>query len=842
MLALQGLHQRLGGLDRRWQLVGVQPMRYEECSAPLVSRCHIFLPLSPHFSHLFTPHPSPLCLVLIKSFSRYACSLDGAGHRLDSARRPELTRGSVDFLVSQDYCVRPPQEPIFVFAIDVSRYAIQCGATIAAIRAVKNSIAVLAGLAEEGDDQGGPGTSFPPRGVMQAEHVRVGIFAFDSTHTYFYQIRRQAAEPIRILVSHASEPTAALPPAAWLLPLATQMEDLLLLLERIPEMLPDATAGGGAPASDTSGGSAPAYPPPSSGGMPGPPKSGALPGPATAAANAAAVAAAASASAAAAAASRHAETAVAGSCPAAAIKTAQLALETLGGRVVVLTPCTPSTGQPRIHVRERAGMYGTDAELNLYGDVAQAAGQSKDKEERQALEDFVELAQACARSIVCVDVLLCLGDDAAFRDTALLAELCDTTGGSLHCLTGSLLLAANAFRVQQQLVHILRTVAGSEAVIKLRCSVGVRLDRFIGKGFRPPGSAALGELELAGLDRDLTICGMLRFDAALKDEDKVHVQLAVLHTTPSRQRLVRVHNLTLSASSNPTIIFRNADLDCVTAVALKQAVEKGLRVPLGHKEGPRAFLTDLAIEILYRYRINCSAQSPRGQLILPESLKLFPLYALGMQKHPAFLENTEGGAAVGGRNLPVRAQERAFELRRLQALPVHACINAIYPRIFRIDKVPKDTSGGSGGGSFEGERNDLSGTSGEDGAVEVDIVPPPLSKPLSAETLQSDAVFLLEDSTALYVYVGRNVSQAKLEVSHGGVISVLCDFFLTAILFFVPTSHLLSSGMVRHPRAHSTQRAELQRGLGHGAPHDRHCGRAAGPQSAQAGAACRVGG
>ena len=99
-------------------------------------------------------------------------------------------RGSVDFLVSQDYCVRPPQEPIFVFAIDVSRRAIQCGAAIAAIRAVKNSIAVLAGLAEDNQGQGPDlRASHPHGGVTQAEHVRVGIFTFDMANTYFYQVR-----------------------------------------------------------------------------------------------------------------------------------------------------------------------------------------------------------------------------------------------------------------------------------------------------------------------------------------------------------------------------------------------------------------------------------------------------------------------------------------------------------------------------------------------------------------------------------------------------------------------------------------------------------------------------
>lgn len=46
----------------------------------------------------------------VASIFRYYCALDGDGRRLDLARRPELSHGSVEFLVSAaDYSVRAPQ-------------------------------------------------------------------------------------------------------------------------------------------------------------------------------------------------------------------------------------------------------------------------------------------------------------------------------------------------------------------------------------------------------------------------------------------------------------------------------------------------------------------------------------------------------------------------------------------------------------------------------------------------------------------------------------------------------------------------------------------------------------
>ncbi len=42
------------------------------------------------------------------------------------------------------------------------------------------------------------------------------------------------------------------------------------------------------------------------------------------------------------------------------------------------------------------------------------------------------------------------------------------------------------------------------------------------------------------------------------------------------------------------------------------------------------------IDVLHSYRRNCSTQSSPGQLVLPEALKLAPLYHLCLQKCPAF--------------------------------------------------------------------------------------------------------------------------------------------------------------------------------------------------------------
>ncbi|THH09228.1 hypothetical protein EW145_g2180 [Phellinidium pouzarii] len=135
----------------------------------------------------------------------YFCNLDSNQMRLDQLQRPELTKGTVDFVVSSEYFAphAPPRlvpsyyspepqpeptsrrvpEPIrIMFAIDVSREAVQCGLVRAACEAI---IGVLYG--REMDDGVRMEPCFPTQ-------CKVGIMTFDTTvHFYDVSAERNAA-------------------------------------------------------------------------------------------------------------------------------------------------------------------------------------------------------------------------------------------------------------------------------------------------------------------------------------------------------------------------------------------------------------------------------------------------------------------------------------------------------------------------------------------------------------------------------------------------------------------------------------------------------------------------
>jgi Sec23/Sec24 helical domain len=518
--------------------------------------------------------------------------------------------------------------------------------------------------------------------------------------------------------------------------------------------------------------------------------------------------------------------------------------------------------------REKLSVYGTDDELSLYCNLNVAltlstaqTGTDKfgkvanDREiERNNIEEYIELSQMMANSNICVDVYFLLEDrllsdrirgkgkaeDLIFKDLALLSESCDNTGGKLHLISGNMRFDDNIRRLGDELEHAISLCFASESVMKLRSSKGIVTAKYCGVGVY---DSLLETVELAGLSSETCMCYTVRHDRSgvIKDEDKVHFQLAVLHTDSMQRKVVRVLNLTVMASNSPATVFRHSDLDCVVAAITKLAVEKALRLPLSitanapisGKDGTgddvraRDWIVAISAEVLIQYRKHCSIQSPRGQLIIPEPLKLLPLYALGMLKHTAFLENVaiQKRSNTGGiptllsiQRLTVRASERTFELRRLKSLDIRGIISSLYPRFYSM-KSPisseisinnksnnninnnmnnmNNSSSSSSNGNGNNSNSKIQGmhlpshsptnthtNNGSDSPVPLGTInlPPsgilgpqslllhlPAPLTVTSEALESDGMYLLDDGTMMWLILGKNVPLDWLECIIEGV-------------------------------------------------------------------------
>ena len=70
-----------------------------------------------------------LCNVDTEVPPEYFCNLDHTGRRADTMERPELSRGSYEFLTTTDYCKgsKVPQSAAYIFVIDVTYASFQSG-------------------------------------------------------------------------------------------------------------------------------------------------------------------------------------------------------------------------------------------------------------------------------------------------------------------------------------------------------------------------------------------------------------------------------------------------------------------------------------------------------------------------------------------------------------------------------------------------------------------------------------------------------------------------------------------------------------------------------------------
>ena len=209
--------------------------------------------------------------------------------------------------------------------------------------------------------------------------------------------------------------------------------------------------------------------------------------------------------------------------------------------------------------------------------------------------------------------------------------------------------------------------------------------------------------------------------------------------------------------------------------------------------------TESAIDMLHAYRKHCAANSSPGQLILPESLKLLPLYLSAIEKLGAFTPNRPqqqqqqqqqpagdgkggagsrpgtglgGGSRTGGAgafaDVTVRCDARAAELVTLNGLAPSRLIPFFYPRLYQLHNLS-----GAHGVPLEPEEDPAaaaaSGGGGRDpvppGGLTFEqlmrVVTPPTTFP-SIDQVTSHGIYLLESAAGLYLHVGIDADEELL--------------------------------------------------------------------------------
>ncbi|XP_037079990.1 protein transport protein Sec24C-like [Pollicipes pollicipes] len=315
--------------------------------------------------------------------------------------------------------------------------------------------------------------------------------------------------------------------------------------------------------------------------------------------------------------------------------------------------------------------------------TGQAPGQLKNRDDRKVLgsdkekhvltpqtQFYNNLGQECVQ-VGCSVHLFLLNN--AYVDLPTLGQVVRLTGGEVFKYT-YFQADLDGDRLLRDLSRAVGQPAGFDAIMRVRTSTGVRPVDFHGHFYMSNTT----DMELAAIDSSQAVTVELKHDDKLTEEDGVYIQAALLYTASSGQRRLRVLNLSLNVCSQMADLYRSCELDTITNLMVKQAVSKVL------DSSPRAIrdsLTAQCAQILASYRKNCASPSSAGQLILPECMKLLPLYANCILR---------SDAVGGGPELTI--DERSNHMYLVTSLPVRRSVPYLYPRLLPLDGLDPDAT------------------------------------------------------------------------------------------------------------------------------------------------------
>ena len=220
--------------------------------------------------------------------------------------------------------------------------------------------------------------------------------------------------------------------------------------------------------------------------------------------------------------------------------------------------------------------------------------------------------------------------------------------------------------------------------MKVRCSNGLHAVDYDGNFFQHKPT----EIEFGTIDADKAVVVKFKHEGKLDRKLDVVFQSALLYTTASGERRIRVQNMAARPTNDIIEIFKTADEDAIMVTVAKEASFKMLtKTSREVREG----VGDKCIRILAAYRKYQGSGALHGQLILPDKLRLLPLYTLTLLKCRAFRGLSVSlniADFAGGR---VSSDMRIHSLRLLRGFGATDLIAYLYPRIFSLhtmsDKV-----------------------------------------------------------------------------------------------------------------------------------------------------------
>lgn len=340
------------------------------------------------------------------------------------------------------------------------------------------------------------------------------------------------------------------------------------------------------------------------------------------------------------------------------LNSAMAALEKSGGKIVCACSALPTWGPGRLFLRDGGKHPGGEVDKKLLTTEHPA---------------WKKTAEKMASSGIGVDFFLA-APSGGYLDVGTIGHVASTTGGETFYYPNFIGGRDNA-KLSMEIKHAVTRETGVQALMKVRCSNGLQIAGYHGNFVQHTFGA---DLEIGVIDADKAMGVTFSYDGKLDSKLDAHFQSALLYTTASGQRRVRCSNVIASVSDHARDCVKFIDQDAVVSILAKEATTKLANTSATFKD-VRNFITERTIDVLACYRKHFLSQGhPPGQLVMPERLKEFSMYMLGMIKSRAL----KGGSEATDR--------RVHEMRMIRSMGALELSLYLYPRMIAIHNLQPD--------------------------------------------------------------------------------------------------------------------------------------------------------
>eukprot|EP00020_Sapocribrum_chincoteaguense_P004134 CAMPEP_0170755978 /NCGR_PEP_ID=MMETSP0437-20130122/13792_1 /TAXON_ID=0 /ORGANISM="Sexangularia sp." /LENGTH=715 /DNA_ID=CAMNT_0011095155 /DNA_START=38 /DNA_END=2182 /DNA_ORIENTATION=- len=306
-------------------------------------------------------------------------------------------------------------------------------------------------------------------------------------------------------------------------------------------------------------------------------------------------------------------------------------LAEVGGRLVLLTgSCSPASKADGTLLRPSTATSSTPE------DMVRPVGKGKRD------SDVGALARKCAEQHVAV--YLFAATDAGPRELASLSHIVRTSGGRLYAYDSKCGgFSSSAFATE--FGRLVESPFGFEALLRVRTSMGFSAKQYFGSHFQVNAS----DVALACVDADTVLCVELEYDDAdsllAPSSDKganvgntppAYLQAAMLYTSSSGERLIRVHTVEVPTSPRPADVFGSLDQSVIASYLAFRAADSVMAASSTAKAARQAVVKHV-VDLLAAYRKHCASSmsnAATSSLLMPETLGRLPSLAGALIRSP----------------------------------------------------------------------------------------------------------------------------------------------------------------------------------------------------------------